>query len=245
MNAPSIMQRTCETESRDAAVGGTLSTSACLAWLGRQCVRARWQTWERLRGIDTRGSLSSSVLGNGADRYGYQPIDYAALSAGLRHAGITANDVFLDYGCGKGRALMVAAACGFRRVLGVELSPELCRVARRNLERATRSLTAAWQVYQEDATSFEVPDDVTHIHMFNPFTGAVLRECLKRIRSSLDRRPRGLSILYGIPVTDHDALADESWLERVTRVRTASDHWLRLTLYRAIGEPLCSTRGQS
>lgn len=244
MSTFTTVERTRERERRETAVRDALSAAACLAWLRRQCVRARWQAWERLRGIDTRGSLSSSVLGNGPERYGYQPIDYAALMAGLRYVGMAANDVFLDYGCGKGRAMMIAAACGFRRVLGVEISPELCQVARRNLERASRRRRAAWQVYQDDAASFEVPEDVTHIHMFNPFTGAVLRECLKRIRRSLERRPRQLWILYGIPVTDHDALAGESWLERVDRVRTASDHWLRLTVYRAAGEPFSIEKEQ-
>jgi hypothetical protein len=46
--------------------------------------------------------------------------------------------VFVDFGCGKGRALMLAAEHGFRRVVGVEFAHDLCAVAARNLEGYTR-----------------------------------------------------------------------------------------------------------
>src|SRR6516225_8353137 len=42
---------------------------------------------------------------------------------------------FVDIGCGKGRALMVASAFPFRRLVGVEISPELCEIARANTAR--------------------------------------------------------------------------------------------------------------
>ncbi len=38
---------------------------------------------------------------------------------------------FLDLGCGKGRALIVAAEFPFRAITGVELSPALAAIARR------------------------------------------------------------------------------------------------------------------
>ena len=40
---------------------------------------------------------------------------------------------FVDYGSGKGRVLMLAAAYPFRRILGVEFSESLDRVARDNI----------------------------------------------------------------------------------------------------------------
>ena len=39
---------------------------------------------------------------------------------------------FIDLGCGKGRALAVASELPFRSILGIELSPDLVRVARSN-----------------------------------------------------------------------------------------------------------------
>ena len=41
--------------------------------------------------------------------------------------------VFVDYGSGKGRVLMLAADYPFKRIVGVEFSPPLDRIARENI----------------------------------------------------------------------------------------------------------------
>jgi len=39
---------------------------------------------------------------------------------------------FIDFGCGKGRAMLLAAERPFRRLIGIDFSHELLMVARRN-----------------------------------------------------------------------------------------------------------------
>ena len=39
---------------------------------------------------------------------------------------------FVDLGCGKGRALVVASERSFTRILGIELAPSLAAIAQRN-----------------------------------------------------------------------------------------------------------------
>jgi predicted RNA methylase len=41
---------------------------------------------------------------------------------------------FVDIGSGKGRALIIAAEYAFKRIIGVEYSPSLATICRRNLE---------------------------------------------------------------------------------------------------------------
>src|SRR5688572_3346622 len=41
---------------------------------------------------------------------------------------------FLDIGSGKGRVLLIASQYGFRKIVGIEFSPELCAIARKNVE---------------------------------------------------------------------------------------------------------------
>ena len=41
--------------------------------------------------------------------------------------------VFVDLGCGKGRALLLASRFPFKEIIGVELSATLCEIARRNI----------------------------------------------------------------------------------------------------------------
>ena len=49
---------------------------------------------------------------------------------------------FIDIGSGKGRVLMMAADYPFRRILGIELLPDLHRAAQENLNRDEILLTA-------------------------------------------------------------------------------------------------------
>src|SRR5262245_24487752 len=41
---------------------------------------------------------------------------------------------FLDIGAGKGRVLLIACQYGFEKVVGIEFSPQLCAIARKNIE---------------------------------------------------------------------------------------------------------------
>jgi SAM-dependent methyltransferase len=84
---------------------------------------------------------------------------------------------FIDLGSGKGRALILAFKNGFRRVVGVEFSAELCAVARRNL--AATGVNA--EVVYQSASDYLFPDEPTVIFLYNPFRPAVLVPVLKRL----------------------------------------------------------------
>jgi SAM-dependent methyltransferase len=57
----------------------------------------------------------------------YQPVNF--YTAETLFESIDKEDTigtFLDMGCGKGRVLAMAAAYGFKEIIGVDLSPQLC-----------------------------------------------------------------------------------------------------------------------
>lgn len=143
-------------------------------------------------GIRTNGQLFHS----NPEYVEYTPLAYRHLFAVLRRLEIGSDDVLLDYGCGKGRALVAAATLPFQEIIGVELSSELCKVARANLCVARRLKCRTIRVVCEDAGEFNVPDSVTIIYFFNPFTGSVLRRVLAKIRESLDRVPRIIRVIF-------------------------------------------------
>ena len=114
---------------------------------------------------------------------------------------------FLDIGSGKGRVLLIASQYGFRKVVGIEFSGELCAVARRNAElfvRKTKSLSPI-EVIEADATKyhFEVEDRV--IFMFNPFDGFIMAKVLDNLRRSLEENPDIYSLIYNTPL-QHDVI---------------------------------------
>jgi Histone methylation protein DOT1 len=85
--------------------------------------------FDKLTGMDTSKTVGHEQLEFDADR-GHH---YVAsrwfklfdLHRILRGIAISRDDVFIDFGSGKGRVLFVAAHYGFRKIIGVELSPKL------------------------------------------------------------------------------------------------------------------------
>jgi SAM-dependent methyltransferase len=160
-------------------------------------------------GVETRGQLFHS----NPENIEYTPLPYRHLFAGLRRLQRRPGDVFLDYGCGKGRALIVAAGLRFDEVIGVELSPELSQVARDNTCHARGVNCGKITVVCTDAAEFDLPDSVTVLFFFNPFTGSVLRRVLVKIRQSLDRRPREILVVFFNRAAFAKETAGLTWVE--------------------------------
>lgn len=189
-----------------------------------------WREW-RL-GIRTVGSIDAASLDTGPDSFGYQPIPYAAFASALRSVHVGAHDVFVDLGCGMGRAVILAGLDSFRRVIGVEISAELCTLARRNVRNARRYLRAQEvDIVEADAGKYVLPDDATVLLLFNPFDEPIVRRVLENARQSLERSPRELTVIYAIPACRPDLLADVPWLRLVRTLRIPDEEWLRLGIY--------------
>ncbi len=201
-------------------------------------LRRAWRTVtsslrERRMGIKTTGSIDGEELAFDASSFGYQPVPYATFDAAMRHVEVRANeDVFIDYGCGLGRAVVLAATRPFRQVIGVERSEELAEAARENVKRATRQLRCKSVVIEcEDARTYEVPTDVTHVFMFNPFDEPILLTVMARIRDSIHQRPRKLTIIYALPKCRRDPLLELPWLSLKHELKTIDSDWQRLAIY--------------
>ncbi len=108
---------------------------------------------------------------------------------------------FLDMGCGKGRAMCMAAHHGFNNVTGIDLSKELCQVAERNLTITKQQFSQLqYKVINNDAFYYEIPEDVDCIFFFNPFDEIIMSAVVNNIFESLDANPRKLKIIYVNPL---------------------------------------------
>ena len=154
----------------------------------------------RRHGLQTSG-IDLDLNGAGTELMGYVPIRWRALREVFRSWPVTSDDVLLDYGSGKGRSVIWAAANHrFRRIIGVELDAQLDASARANLARWNGRLRCEdVEFIRADATEFEVPDDVTVVYFGNPFVGAIFEKVVGKIQESLARNPRKLVILYVHP----------------------------------------------
>lgn len=158
--------------------------------------------------VDTSRRVHLEEYGLAAEgRVEYAPSGWLFARRMFRGVTIGPNDVFVDFGSGMGRmVLMVARRWPFARVIGVELADALTVVARENLRRTNHRLRCQnVDLVTCDATRYRVPDDMTFAYLYNPFMGKVFDEVLANICDSLDRAPRRLTLIYGNP-TMGDAL---------------------------------------
>ncbi len=126
------------------------------------------------------------------------------------------NQVFVDFGCGMGRALLFASTLPFARVIGVELSHSLCEIASRNLQRyyfLQNKSRPQWTIVNADAALFRIPDDATIFYMFNPFDAVVVGKVLNNILASVRAAPRRVYLIYANPI--HERLVREKGLEKM------------------------------
>jgi hypothetical protein len=110
--------------------------------------------------------------------------------------------VFVDFGSGKGKVVMLAAHYPFRRVVGVELWEDLHRIALENLAsfRERNDCAAEVTSLRMDAADFPLPDEPLVLYFFNPFPEAVLTRVLSNLGDSLARAPRRVFVLFYGPV---------------------------------------------
>jgi SAM-dependent methyltransferase len=124
----------------------------------------------------------------------------------LRALKITAQDSIVDFGSGKGGALITLSRYPFARIAGVEISPELVVIAKKNLDKLHIGNVA---MYLCDAADFIDLDAYNYFYFFSPFPSAVMSAVIRNICASLAHNPRKASIIYFNPEC-HDAVVTDS-----------------------------------
>jgi SAM-dependent methyltransferase len=173
---------------------------------------------DRRLGLETSGQVAVSELGYDPDRHGcYEPSRWSLLRGALPRNKVSEDDVFADIGSGKGRVIIEAARLyPFRRVIGVELSPELIAVAADNLRRLRRPLRCRnIDLVHADASAWVPPDDLTIAYMFNPVRGAVFSAVISHLIDLVDRRDRPLPLIYVNPL-EHDRLVQTGRVRQIS-----------------------------
>jgi SAM-dependent methyltransferase len=167
---------------------------------------------------DTRNKISLhdlTVTGENKEHGSfYQPTMALSFNRLLERVPLPPESVLVDFGCGKGRVLLLAVLRGIRKAVGIEFSPELCAIARKNInivEQATGSRLDI-SVIEGDVTHYEIEDDQNVFFFFNPFDDVVLEAVVKNIKKSLQRKPREIAIIYYNPVHSH--ILDNSFLPK-------------------------------
>jgi protein-L-isoaspartate O-methyltransferase len=118
---------------------------------------------------------------------------------------ITPRDAIIDFGCGKGGALITLARYPFAKITGVEISADLGDIARKNLGILTIDNV---HIICCDAAGFTELDDYNYVYFFNPFPAAVMRSVIDNLKKSLAIKPRKVTIIYLNPVCNDEIISD-------------------------------------
>jgi SAM-dependent methyltransferase len=164
---------------------------------------------ERRLGIRSAGLVTiESLVDEWRNCHDYFPSSIRAFDHVLRR------DVFVDYGCGMGRALVLASRLPFRELIGFDVSETLLAVAVDNLRRAVpeqrrRDIT----LLHCDARAFRLPEAATVVYLYNPFHGEILSTVIADIARSVRAKPRRLRVVFNNPSHFRAIEMQHPWLE--------------------------------
>jgi SAM-dependent methyltransferase len=124
----------------------------------------------------------------------YQGTPYRVLKKLFRRVNRDfSSSTMLDFGAGKGRTLIMGAKFGFKRLIGVDFSSELCIDARKNLSNSKLG-GPKFEIVHADATRFPVPPEADVFYFYNPFTRQVLNHVLDNIEKTSDNNSEKLFV---------------------------------------------------
>ena len=159
--------------------------------------------------VDTSGEIHLSELDiqspNSAFGNGYQPSAPKVFFEMLGAVNIRCNDyTFIDFGSGKGLVLLLASSYPFRRIIGVEFSPQLHRIAEQNIRNYQNPSQQCRNIelLVSDVVDYRIPAEPEVLYLFNPFNEKVMEVLVANIRRSLEVQPRPVIIMYKNPIAN-------------------------------------------
>jgi SAM-dependent methyltransferase len=150
---------------------------------------------DRLKSISVKGEniFHSSI---------YQPCNYFILNKGfefIRKIGKTQK--IIDFGCGKGRVLVVAAHFGFREITGIDFALSLCKSAELNVQQTKSEFPdTIFRIIHEDVVHYHLEEDQNVLFFFNPFDEVIMIKVVRNIMDSFKKARREIYIIYANPV---------------------------------------------
>jgi hypothetical protein len=113
-----------------------------------------------------------------------------------------ADATFIDFGSGRGRALMMAAMLPFKKVIGVEFAQELHQDSVENIRTSALDLGRRDRIVPilGDATQLEFPDGPLVLYLYNPFDAPIVAAVARNAIASWRAQPRSMRVIYINPI---------------------------------------------
>jgi SAM-dependent methyltransferase len=183
----------------------------------------RGHPWKQLHpfdiayGIHTSTNLPWWLITSGkpsdAHTTGYLGCQPSCVRDALRTIPELERRTFVDLGCGKGRALVLASEFPFRKIVGIEISEQMVAVARRNaaVVKARYPQRTSSEVVHGNAALFPFPEGDLVVFLFHPFHRELISAILGRLEKVAEDRE--IFLVYENPVYQQ-VIDSIPWLQR-------------------------------
>ena len=130
----------------------------------------------------------------------YIPTRVSPFMSMLKTLNPNTNDtVFVDFGCGKGGALLLAAKFGIKKVKGIEFCDKLSSIASNNMQTfSDKEGTSSFEfeIINNDMSLYNLDVLDNLFYFYNPCNEFVLNQVVQNIISSFNKTPRFGMIIY-------------------------------------------------
>lgn len=154
--------------------------------------------------ISTGGCLE---LNSKNGYYQYVPSSYLMLDKLFSKIKFGMNDQLVDFGCGLGRVLVVAAEHGCNKCIGIEYNDEIFEKLVDNLRGY--KLADSIEVFNIPAEEFKPQIHNNKFFFFNPFGIDIYRKVLFNIKQSLKLFDRECYIFFYAPYKEYVEVMEE------------------------------------
>jgi len=128
--------------------------------------------------------------------FNYQPTSYYFLEKLFKLFPFTNQDHLIDFGCGKGRVLFMAAYNQCKIVTGYEINKQRYDILSENVEKYQNKFgkESVINILQEDAQYVKLDDTANKFFFFNPFELKVYVKVVNNIMASFKNNERNIAI---------------------------------------------------
>lgn len=193
-------------------------------------------------GLDTCTKVDLSelkIVGSNREKgFGYEPTRLVPLRKLFKKIKpiIPYETVLVDFGCGKGRVLLGTLKMGFNEVRGIEFAPDLCEIARKNYLKysSNKKFSTGYKIIESDVTDYQIHTDENIFFVNNPFDEDIFGKVLYNIADSLQRKHRGVLIIYHNHWTGYPIVLEQR--NDFSRVKEISIYGYKFIVYSNVAE---------
>jgi len=124
----------------------------------------------------------------------YVPTDYMFIEKLFNKYPFDENDHFVDFGCGKGRVLIMSAYYSCKHITGYELSEDRYKILQMNVKnfQVKFNNTSIFSLFKCNVENVVIDDTANKFFFYEPFHLKVYIRVMKAIQNSLQRNKRNI-----------------------------------------------------